>query len=143
MAQEEEPEEEIQCGRQPAPTESISGLRILHADDQAMVRGLCQKILTRTGCTVVSVADGDEAWQLLEREPFDLLLTDYNMPRCNGAELIRRIRGAGMRLPIIFTTSDINFWHVDADTVFLLAKPFTGTQLIGAVSKAVAQKKPR
>ena len=65
---------------------------ILHADDSPAVRLWVAEQLSELGVKVVSVADGDAALQVLREAPFDLLLTDLEMPRLDGLELTAAVR---------------------------------------------------
>lgn len=81
--------------------------RVLLAEDSATTRALLVSTLTAAGFDVVSAVDGLEAWVRLCGEPFDLLVTDLEMPRLDGLELVGRIRAeqhmAG--LPVVIVTS--------------------------------------
>jgi two-component system cell cycle sensor histidine kinase/response regulator CckA len=61
--------------------------RILVVDDDAVLRGVLAEALQDEGYEVVTAADGEEAWAILEREdePFDLVLSDLEMPNRGGA----------------------------------------------------------
>ena len=75
--------------------------RILVADDDEGIRRLISAVLARAGFDVNTASDGQQAWEALLHEPYDLLVTDNEMPRLAGVELIARIRDAGMSLPVI------------------------------------------
>ncbi len=64
-------------------------LHVLVVDDDSMLRLLLVEVLAQAGCRVFTACDGVEAVRLLEEEPVDCLITDYDMPRMNGLELIR------------------------------------------------------
>lgn len=66
--------------------------RVLLADDDDISRELMSAILISLGFQVTTVVDGEEAWQVLEREKLNLVLTDWMMPRLDGAGLCRRVR---------------------------------------------------
>ena len=66
--------------------------KILVVDDSVSVRNLLSFVLTAQDYNVAEAEDGQEAWRMLQKEPFDLVLTDYEMPHMEGAELIQRIR---------------------------------------------------
>jgi sigma-B regulation protein RsbU (phosphoserine phosphatase) len=67
-------------------------MKILIAEDEEFSRQLLEGQLENLGHEVVSVASGVEAWSLLQREEFPLLITDWMMPELDGLELVRRIR---------------------------------------------------
>lgn len=65
-------------------------MRILFADDHSAVRGAMVEYLEGLGHEVVAVSDGRSALEVLEQgATFDLLITDYRMPRMNGLALLK------------------------------------------------------
>jgi len=80
---------------------------ILIADDSITTRMLYKNILESNGYEVRVSADGQEAWDLLQNDGCDLLITDAEMPRLDGFGLTQRIRGDGRwkNLPVILITS--------------------------------------
>ena len=58
-------------------------------------------LLSEAGYLVDDAADGEEAWEALLSTRYDLLLTDHNMPRLCGLDLIARVRAAGMKIPVV------------------------------------------
>ncbi len=81
-------------------------LRVLAVDDDHGIRLLIADELTEAGCQVFTASDGQEAVSILEAEPVDLLITDNNMPRMNGLELIRWIRAHLPHVATIMMTGD-------------------------------------
>lgn len=83
------------------------GKTILHADDSAAVRRWVAEQLNDEELKVVSVADGDIALKVLSETPFDLLLTDLEMPNLDGLSLAAAVREMpGYRfLPILVLSS--------------------------------------
>jgi len=67
-------------------------MRILLADDQKEIRILTKDQLERSGHHVVAVANGQEALDAIQREPFDAVLMDEDMPVMNGLQALRAIR---------------------------------------------------
>jgi len=69
-------------------------MKVLYAEDNVDIQVTTQWLLERRGHQVVAANDGHEAHTLLLERPkhFDLLLTDVEMPRVNGLELVRRVR---------------------------------------------------
>ena len=74
---------------------------ILVADDEAAVRRVVEAVLSGEGYTILQAADGEEALEVLSREPVDLAIVDLRMPRMNGWTLIRQLRQAGSRVKIL------------------------------------------
>jgi CheY-like chemotaxis protein len=88
---------------------SLTGLRVLLAEDNPINALLARKFLTRAGCIVVGAQDGEEAVAAAAAAAFDLILLDIRMPRVDGIEAAERIRaGAGpsARAPIVALTAD-------------------------------------
>ncbi|WP_353254877.1 ATP-binding protein [Burkholderia anthina] len=83
------------------------GLHILVAEDNEVNRHLFDEQLTLLGCTARIVADGIEALQALSDEPFDIVLTDLNMPRMDGYVLARIMRARWPHTPIVAVTADV------------------------------------
>jgi PAS domain S-box-containing protein len=115
-------------------------LRVLLIDDHAEVRGTTAAMLKDLGHEAVEVASGPEAIKVLEdgSAPFDVLITDYAMPRQSGTEVVRLARKAYPDMPAVIITG-----YADAEEiggrptdVGLLMKPFTLAELAGAVHRA-------
>ena len=65
--------------------------KLLVVDDEKNLRMVVQKELSRQGHTVETASDGEEAWEILEAQDFDVVLCDINMPRLDGMGLLRRL----------------------------------------------------
>lgn len=73
-----------------------SALRVMIADDQQTSRLLIRSALSDLGITNVAMAkDGEEAFTMLKTAPVHLVVSDYHMPKMNGVELLRAVRGHG------------------------------------------------
>lgn len=81
--------------------------RILVVDDSITTRTLEQSILEAAGYEVMTAVDGSEAWRLLQERGCDLVVADVEMPRMDGFELCRAIRGSKRfsQLPVILVTA--------------------------------------
>ncbi len=81
--------------------------RILVVDDSLTSRTLERNILIGAGYEVEIAVDGEAAWALLGKQRFDLVVSDVQMPLCDGIELTRRIRRSDrlQNLPVILVTS--------------------------------------
>lgn len=98
-----EPPAGAETGRQADP----EAKRILVVDDSRSVRAAVSHILRAAGYSVDVAADGWEAWERLQLRSYDLLITDLEMPRLHGHELIARCRRHHdlARLAIVVLTS--------------------------------------
>jgi two-component system, NtrC family, sensor kinase len=110
-------------------------MRVLVADDVELIRLLHDAVLREMGHEPALAADGEEAWAMFQREPFPLVLLDWQMPRLDGLELTRRIRAApnGDRAFVLVVTArdaadDLNS-VLDAGADDYLSKPVTPEQL--------------
>jgi two-component system sensor histidine kinase and response regulator WspE len=67
--------------------------RVLVVDDSITVREVERQILRNQGYDVTVAVDGQDGWNMVRSEMFDLVISDVDMPRMNGLELVRLIRG--------------------------------------------------
>lgn len=82
--------------------------KILVVDDSRTTRQVLNFSLTDAGYEVVEAADGHDALSILERDAFDLVISDLKMPRLDGLDLTRRIRSNPdtRKLPVIILTTE-------------------------------------
>lgn len=71
---------------------SIAGYRVLLADDNSTFRKYLTVALSRSGLHIQTAENGLEAWDLIQREKFDLLLLDYSMPGMDGKRVMNKVR---------------------------------------------------
>jgi two-component system alkaline phosphatase synthesis response regulator PhoP len=111
--------------------------RILVVEDEPLVRQLNVKILVNAGYHADAVADGAVAWDTLQCDAYDLLITDNNMPKVSGVELIMKVHAARMVLPVIMATGAapeqefIRRPWLQPDA--LLLKPYTASEFLRVV----------
>jgi PAS domain S-box-containing protein len=136
-------------GRKPATSEPAPEkqrpLRILLAEDNLVNQRLAVGLLTKQGHTVAIAADGEQALAALERETFDLMFMDVQMPEMGGYEATAHIRGqekqTGSHMPIIAMTA----YAMKGDRERCLAsgmdgyvsKPILAEELFRAIDEAV------
>jgi CheY-like chemotaxis protein len=124
-------------------------LRVLLAEDNLINQRVGQSLLRKAGHTVVVASDGRQALELLDRESFDLLITDIQMPEVDGYELIAILRSReaanGRRLPIIAMTAHAMEGDrsrcVEAGADDYVAKPVQPRQLMETIA-AVMTRRP-
>lgn len=99
----------------PAPAPEARGTTVLLVDDSLSVRKVLARRLGRLGFEVTPAQDGEEALELLRQGDFDALVTDLEMPRMNGYELIESVRRrpATRDLPVVVITTRAGREHGD------------------------------
>ena len=116
--------------------------RILLAEDDDSMRAFLERALARAGYDVIGFANGVEALERLEREPFTLLLTDIVMPRMHGIELARRASEIDPDLKIMFITGfaavALNADSAAPKHAKVLSKPVHLRDLVNEVQKLLA-----
>ncbi len=117
----------------------LSGVRILIGEDCPDLRMLYQDFLEAEGAAVQVVANGQEVCDLALAKSFDILLMDINMPKLNGLDAARKIRKAGVTLPIVALTAEIFGQRADeclrAGCTISVHKPFYTENLIQTLLK--------
>jgi chemosensory pili system protein ChpA (sensor histidine kinase/response regulator) len=110
-------------------------------DDEPHLRRLGALALVQSGYDVDTAADGAEGWDALQHAHYNLLITDNDVPRLTGLELAANARLAGMRLPILMTSSSPGLLHDPAcarlGLAAFLAKPFASGTLIETVEQVL------
>jgi PAS domain S-box-containing protein len=129
--------------RYPSPQEAqpFSGRRILLAEDNPINQKLATRMLEKRGHTVVVAADGHQALMTLEKEPFDLVFMDVQMPGMDGFEVTRALREkektTGSHLRVVAMTAHAMKGDrercLEAGMDGYIAKPIHVKELIQAV----------
>jgi chemosensory pili system protein ChpA (sensor histidine kinase/response regulator) len=135
----------IKAGSTLDPEEQARPL-VLVVDDSLTVRRVTQRLLVREGYRVKLAKDGLEALEMLAQERPEVVLSDIEMPRMDGFDLVRNIRAdqklAG--LPIIMITSRIAQKHRDyaqeLGVDHYLGKPYGEEELLALVARYAAQR---
>ena len=84
-------------------------LKILIAEDDRELRQLFSHVLAKNGYTVKGVGNGQEALDAMDRDYFDLIISDIMMPVMDGYELVRQLRAAGSTTPVLMITAKGEF----------------------------------
>jgi CheY-like chemotaxis protein len=115
--------------------------RILVVEDEPLMRHLNIKMLIDAGYHVDAAEDGAAAWDTLQVESYDLLVTDNSMPKVSGVELIGKVRAAGMALPVIMATGALPqeefVRRPHLQPAATLIKPYTLEEFLGTVRKVL------
>jgi two-component system, chemotaxis family, chemotaxis protein CheY len=122
-------------------------VRILVVDDMAPIRKLVVSSLRSIGYRNLAVArDGVQAWEIVQKEKIDLVISDWLMPRMSGIELLHKLRAESQyeNMPFIMLTGNTDQGNIalaaetDVDTV--LAKPFYINQLADKIKLVLDRK---
>jgi DNA-binding response OmpR family regulator len=115
--------------------------RILVADDDDDIRVFSDWVLTAYGYRADTAADGADAWKALRARSYDLLITDHNMPKVTGIELVRTLRSERISLPVVLMSGTLPEEALVQNSSLQLAgtllKPFTMEELVGTVTKVL------
>lgn len=79
--------------------------KILIAEDDIELRHLFSHILTKNGYFTIGVSNGQEALDALDKDYYDLIISDIMMPVLDGYELVRLLRSAGNHTPVMMITA--------------------------------------
>ena len=121
--------------------------RVLVVDDEPEMATVVEEGLSRRGYAAVQLNSAAAAWELLEREDFDVLVTDLNMRGMSGVELTERVATNRADLPVIVITAFGSFETaiatLRAGAYDFITKPFDIEQLVVAVERASVNKRLR
>jgi DNA-binding NtrC family response regulator len=87
-----------------APRSEGDSPRALVADDDEAVLRAHARVLTSKGYNVVTVRDGDSAVRTLSQTSFDVVLSDIDMPKMSGLQLLERVRGHDLDVSVLLIT---------------------------------------
>ncbi len=81
--------------------------KILLAEDDEGIREAIFEILVEEGHEVTVARDGEDALTCLERKKFDLIMTDYKMPKMTGTQLIEWCKKHSVKSQVVFMTANM------------------------------------
>lgn len=113
--------------------------RVLVCEDDWMIRVSLIDLLEAKGYEVLEAADAAQALDIFHRASVDILLTDVGLPDMSGVDLIRAMREARPRLPVIFATGDDSIVGIELDErTRILQKPYGSDALHQLIAALVA-----
>ena len=120
-------------------------MRLLLAEDEKMLSEALVSILTHSNYSVDAVYDGQEALDYLENGEYDGAILDIMMPKVDGLTVLRKIRQAGMTLPVLMLTAkgeiDDRVEGLDSGADDYLTKPFASKELLARI-RAMTRRQP-
>ncbi|MBQ9537101.1 MAG: chemotaxis response regulator CheY [Desulfovibrionaceae bacterium] len=117
-------------------------MKVLIVDDFSTMRRIVRNILRQLGiANVVEADDGTTAWDILNREKIDFIVSDWNMPKMAGIDLLRKVRASEQfaNLPFLMVTAEAQQENiieaVQAKVSNYIVKPFTAETLKQKIDK--------
>jgi two-component system chemotaxis response regulator CheY len=117
-------------------------MRILVVDDFSTMRRIIKNILRQLGFNnIIEADDGSTAWETLNKDKIDFIISDWNMPKMPGIELLRKVRSSEefANLPFLMVTAEAQQENiieaVQAKVSNYIVKPFTAETLGQKIDK--------
>ncbi|TRX21558.1 response regulator [Flavobacterium franklandianum] len=119
--------------------------KVLVVEDNKINQTITKKIIEKNNCSCFIVDDGFQALDVLEKDVFDVILMDINMPLISGFETTRKIRLKGIQTPIIaltaFAKDEITEEALDAGMNDIIIKPFESIKLFQVINNQIIKAK--
>lgn len=121
-------------------------MRILIVDDFSTMRRIIKNILRQLELNnVVEADDGTTAWEILNKDHINFIISDWNMPQMTGIELLRKVRASEDygHLPFLMVTAEAQQANIieaaQAGVSNYIVKPFTAETMKQKIDKIFAQ----
>lgn len=116
---------------------AIPGFSILYAEDEESIRNSMLLILNRFTSDITAVSNGLEAWEAYQKRPFSIVITDLQMPKMNGLQLIEKIQASSKKQLIIVISAfheDSRFnGIIESNSVHTLRKPLLLSEFLSVL----------
>jgi two-component system OmpR family response regulator len=120
-------------------------MKVLVVEDEVKLASLIRKALREHGMLADVAIKGEDALWMADASPYDVLVLDINLPGIDGFETCRRLRGSGVRTPILMLTArdrfDDRIAGLDTGADDYLVKPFDYGELFARI-RALARRGP-
>ncbi|AXE20948.1 response regulator [Runella rosea] len=121
----------------------MSQKRVLIAEDSSVIQNLARKILEFQNYEITAVKNGEQVMQIVDKEDFDIVLLDINMPIMDGMECVKAIRALGDKkksnLPVVAITGNAKNYSEEefkaAGFNDVLVKPLNFDRLVEIVNE--------
>lgn len=112
-------------------------MKVLIVEDEAKMSSFLERGLKEEGYDVHIAADGARGWELASKGQYDLFVVDWMIPQISGVDLCRKIREAGVTVPVILLTAkdstDDKVLGLDAGADDYVTKPFSFDELLARI----------
>jgi PAS domain S-box-containing protein len=133
-------EPELRPAQMPLDAETPAKMTILVVDDDPLIAMGTVDMLEDLGHEVVSTQSGVQALEALEKREFDLLITDFSMPRMTGMQLAKAVREMRPELPILLATGYAELPPGSDLDLPRIGKPYLQEQLAAEIGKVVRRE---
>ncbi|MCK4440412.1 MAG: EAL domain-containing protein [Sulfurovaceae bacterium] len=122
-----------------------SNLEVLYVEDNSTIRETTKKLLNCFFKNITIAIDGEDGYNKFKKNKFDLVITDINMPKLNGIDMIKKIREIEINIPILILSS-----HTDTESFLksikyrihgYILKPFQKKQFIKTINSIIKEIK--
>ena len=121
----------------------MTGKQILISDDSASIRALISSSLEKAGYNVIITSDGQEAIDKLDGRSIDLIITDLNMPKADGLEVVKGVRSSDNYkfTPVLILTTETQLKQKEkakkTGATGWIEKPFDEKKLLYVINKVL------
>jgi len=121
----------------------MTGKQILISDDSASIRALISSSLKKAGYNVIITSDGQEAIDKLDGRSIDLVITDLNMPKADGLEVVKGVRSSDIYkfTPVLILTTETQLAQKEkakkTGATGWIEKPFDEKKLLYVINKVL------
>jgi DNA-binding response OmpR family regulator len=114
--------------------------RLLVVEDDPNIRRLNTEILIYSGYQVDAAENGLAAWYALQLNHYDLMITDNNMPKLTGVQLLQKMHASGVEMPVIMATGALPSLEFSNDLLqtTLILKPYSYDELLKTVKNVLS-----
>ena len=118
---------------------------VLVVDDSRIMRNIVKNYFSeqKIPCQYLEAADGSEALEILAKQPIDMILLDWNMPKLSGIDFLKKVRAIPKhaKMPIIMVTSESAKYNViealKMGATDYIIKPINGKLFADKISKII------
>lgn len=121
---------------------AIKNIHVLLVEDNKVNQLVAQKFLNNWGISVTVAQNGEEALELIQKQAFNLVLMDLQMPKMDGYQATKAIRSLGIDVPILALTASVRIGQknraIEVGMNDFLVKPLTPTDLYAKISRFIS-----